>query len=183
VLAYGIFTSEVRPLVPGAASEGHSLLYRCMLWLIKGPIPEGHDIFLTPTAFAGWVGLLVTMINLVPAGQLDGGHVAYALFGSEQRRYSRYVRRALVLFGLALSLGKALHAWWNDAAPERVEIALFAGANWLLWGLILKLMSRLSGEEHPPTEASSLSPARRAVACFTLALFPLLFMPTWLTIS
>ncbi|MCA9543650.1 MAG: site-2 protease family protein, partial [Myxococcales bacterium] len=83
VLAYGMWTSNIEPL-PESGSfiiEGRSILYLGFLYALKGPIPEGHDIMLSPTAFAGWAGLLVTMINLIPVGQLDGGHVAYALFG------------------------------------------------------------------------------------------------------
>lgn len=183
VLVYGISTSEVMPVVEGAHQEGHSLFYRGLLWLLKGPIPEGHDIFLTPTAFAGWVGLLVTMMNLVPAGQLDGGHVAYALLGPRQDRYSRYVRRGLLLAGVLISAGKGLDAWLSDASPERLQIALFGGANWILWGVILMGMTRMTGEQHPPTEDNVLSPTRRIVGYLTLAWFALLFMPTWLSIT
>ena len=133
VLIYGLHTSEVSPIVEGMTSEGHSLFYRGLLWLIKGPIPEHSDIFLSPTAFAGWVGLLVTMMNLVPAGQLDGGRVAYALFGERQDIYSRWVRRGLFLLGILISAGKGGAAWLAGASPERIEVALFGGANWIMW--------------------------------------------------
>ena len=183
VLVYGIVTSEVAPLVAGGTSEGHSLFYEGLLWLLKGPIPEGHDIFLSPTAFAGWVGLLVTMMNLVPAGQLDGGHVAYALLGPKQDLYSRYVRRGLFLVGLSISAGKGLHAWLQGASSEQLEVALFGGANWMLWGVILAVMTRMNGDKHPPTEDRELSVARRWVGYVTLVWFILLFMPTWLSMS
>ncbi len=183
VLIYGIHTSEVAPLVSGFTSEGHSLFYKGLIWLIKGPMPENHDIFLSPTAFAGWVGLLVTMMNLVPAGQLDGGHVAYALFGERQDTYSRYVRRGLFALGAFISAAKGLHAWLLSASPERVEIALFGGANWIMWGIVLTVMVRIGGDRHPPTEDSELSPRRRLLAYFTLAWFVLLFMPTWLSVT
>ena len=67
VIIYGIATSPVEPLPEGPYMlEGRSLLYLGLLSWLKGPIPEGYDIMLTPTALAGWAGLLVTMINLLP---------------------------------------------------------------------------------------------------------------------
>jgi membrane-associated protease RseP (regulator of RpoE activity) len=183
ILIYGIHTSAVLPLVPGGTAEGHSIFYRALLWLLKGPIPEHQDIYLTPTAFAGWVGLLVTMMNLVPAGQLDGGHVAYALLGDRQDTYSRYVRRGLFAVGFLISAGKGWLAWRAGATPERLEIALFGGANWMVWGLLLTLMARFGGERHPPTNPSQLSRGRRWIGYLTLAWFVLLFMPTWMSVS
>src|SRR6187402_3122766 len=65
--------------------------------IFNGPIPDGQDVHLHPTAYAGWVGLLITMINLLPWGQLDGGHIAFALFGERQHRFARWVRYSLLL--------------------------------------------------------------------------------------
>ncbi|MFO0659586.1 MAG: site-2 protease family protein [Polyangiaceae bacterium] len=59
-------------------------------------IGPGQDVFLHPTAFAGWAGLFITMINLLPFGQLDGGHVAFALLGPRQNRIARWVRLGLL---------------------------------------------------------------------------------------
>jgi membrane-associated protease RseP (regulator of RpoE activity) len=183
VLVYGLSVSEVQPIVAGATSEGHSLFYGALIWLVKGTLPEGHDVFLSAPAFAGWVGLLVTMMNLVPAGQLDGGHVAYALLGPKQDDYSRYVRRGLFAVGFLISAGKGLHAWLHGANADTIELALFGGANWMLWGVILTGMARMTGDQHPPTEPSILSPRRKLIACVTLAWFVLLFMPTWLSVT
>ncbi len=183
VLIYGIANSEVAPRVAGVTSEGHSLFYKGLLWLMKGPIPEGHDIFLSPTAFAGWVGLLVTMMNLVPVGQLDGGHVAYALLGPKQDRISHQVRRGLFAVGLAISGGTWLRKWLIGASSEELQIAMFAGANWMLWCVVLTFLMRANGGKHPPTEPSELTPLRRWIGYVTLAWFVLLFMPTWLSVS
>ncbi|MFI5309062.1 MAG: site-2 protease family protein, partial [Polyangiales bacterium] len=97
VLVYGIAVSPVQPEAHGVTyyMEGRSLLYLFLLHALKGPIPAGQDIMLGPTAFAGWAGLLVTMLNLIPAVQLDGGHVACALLGERYERVSRALRRAL----------------------------------------------------------------------------------------
>ena len=182
VLAYGLWTSEIRDLPPagqGYIIEGRSILYLAMLYLAKGPIPDGKDIFLTPTAFAGWAGLLVTMINLIPVGQLDGGHVAYALFGDRQNRYSERVRRALPWLGIGVSLAYGIPAYLAGSRCDSLTYELLAGVQWLVWAAMLWLMTRLGGPKHPPTGPEPLSPRRRVVAITTLAIFVLLFMPSW----
>jgi membrane-associated protease RseP (regulator of RpoE activity) len=183
VLIYGLATSDVKELDPTQAYlvEGRSLLYLGLLYGLKGPIPEGSDIILSPTALAGWAGLLVTMINLVPVGQLDGGHVAYALFGSVQDRYSRWMRHGLLVIALVVSAGSVLLAWHERSNAETLVAAAQSGLHWLIWWLVLTLMARFMGDQHPPTEPSTLSPRRRILAWFTLSLFVLLFMPTWVS--
>lgn len=185
VLVYGIATSPIERLSPDLAYmiEGRSLLYSALLWALKGPIPAGHDIMLTPTALAGWVGLLVTMINLIPVAQLDGGHVAYALLGRRQDAWSERIRKVLPLVGIATSLFYASGAMlarrpWADVAWQSL-----AGAPWLTWAAVLWVITRLSGREHPETGPEPLSPRRRAVAIATLATFALLFMPAWLRVG
>ncbi|MCX6357889.1 MAG: site-2 protease family protein, partial [Candidatus Aureabacteria bacterium] len=85
-LAVGLYRSDVVDLGPllrrtGVEEFGDSLIVYLMSFLIKGPLPEGKAIMLNPVGFAGWVGLLVTAFNLMPVGQLDGGHVLYSLVG------------------------------------------------------------------------------------------------------
>jgi membrane-associated protease RseP (regulator of RpoE activity) len=100
VFAYGISLSTVEPLARYHGmtlfQEGKSLLYLGLLWVLKGPIPAGHDIMLHPFAWAGWFGLFVTALNLIPVGQLDGGHVVYAMFGERHRKVARLVFVALL---------------------------------------------------------------------------------------
>ncbi|MCA9580860.1 MAG: site-2 protease family protein [Myxococcales bacterium] len=182
VLVFGIWTSPIAPLPEGEAFliEGRSPLYLALLYLLKGPIPEGHDIFLNPTAFAGWAGLLVTMINLIPVGQLDGGHVAYALFGPRQNTYGRRILRALPVLAIVVSVYYMLDEYLAGASQPRVLSEAFAGMHWLLWAGLLALMGRFAGAGHPPTEDDTLSRGRRVVAWVTLLLFPILFMPAWL---
>jgi membrane-associated protease RseP (regulator of RpoE activity) len=157
--------------------EGQSLLYMALKWLVVGPIPEDHDVYLHPTALAGWFGLLVTMLNLVPWGQLDGGHIAYALFGRLQNRFARWTRWALLVpvaynivkFVLPVALGRSHMPW---------SLAISNCLSWLIWFGVLGVIGRLAGDEHPPTERGPLSPKRRIVAWLSLALFLALFMPT-----
>ena len=182
VLIYGLITSPVQALPSGATylMEGRSLLYLGLLWLLKGPIPEGHDIMLNPIAFAGWAGLMVTMINLIPAAQLDGGHVAYALFGERQERYSRWLRRALLPVAAIVSLAYGVPAWLEGKRGDALEAAFAPGMPWLMWSLVLRLMVGRGRREHPRTDDTQLSPARRRVAWGTLLLFVVLFMPAWM---
>lgn len=185
VLIYGIATSPVQALDPALTYfvEGRSLLYLALLQWLKGPIPGGHDIMLNPTALAGWAGLLVTMVNLVPVGQLDGGHVAYALFGAKQDIYSRRVRAALLVIACVVSAWGVWSAWQQGARGDALWSGALDGVHWLTWWFVLGLLARFTGAAHPPTEPSELSPRRRALAWFTLLLFGLLFMPTWLSES
>ncbi len=189
VLVWGLYTSPVQSLaeVQAAAGgepqtyfvEGRGLLYLAVLHLLKD-IPAGHDVWLSPTAMAGWAGLLVTQINLIPVGQLDGGHVAYALFGKRQDRYSRLVHRALPLIGVTVSLVYVGLAWQRGVRGEALMGDALAGAHWLVWAAVLGLMSRFAGADHPPTGPEPLSRGRRWVAIGTLVLFVILFMPSWI---
>jgi membrane-associated protease RseP (regulator of RpoE activity) len=179
VLIYGLAESPVEVLPSGTTylQEGYSVLYAALLYLIKGPIPPGHDIMLSQTALAGWAGLFITMINLLPIGQLDGGHIAYALFGPKQAAISKVMRALLpvaaVSTGLVYSFfsyaeGKRGHAVWDE---------LTTGLHWLVWWALLALLQRTSGGiEHPPTEPGALSPLRRRVAMVALGFFFLLVM-------
>ncbi len=181
VLLYGIHSSPVEAIDPTLhlTVEGHSLLYSGLIYALKGPIAAGHDIMLSPAAFAGWAGLLVTMMNLVPVGQLDGGHVAYALFGARQEVYGRRVLLAVPVVALVVSGIAMIDAWQHQAPRTELVAAAFAGMHWLVWWVVLSAMERLNGP-HPPTVQSELSTARRVLAWCTLGLFVLLFMPTWI---
>jgi membrane-associated protease RseP (regulator of RpoE activity) len=160
--------------------EGRSLLFSAVLRLVKGPIAEGFDIQLSPTAFAGWAGLLVTMLNLIPALQLDGGHVACALLGERYERVSRTVRLLLLPLAAAVSMGYGLPAYAAGKRGEDLWAYVAPGTQWLLWWGLLTIAARAMKREHPVTDHGPLSPTRRKVGWLTLGLFLLLFMPTWL---
>jgi membrane-associated protease RseP (regulator of RpoE activity) len=182
VLAWGIAISDVKPLdgMPdGSFIEGRSILYLAMIHSLKD-IPAGHDIFLSSTAFAGWAGLLVTQINLVPVAQLDGGHVAYALFGERQNTYSRRVHRALPFIGAGVSLFYVILSYIDGERGPELYGEAFTGFNWVVWAIVLAVLIRFSGADHPPTGPDPLSRGRKMVAAGTLVLFVLIFMPFWI---
>jgi len=181
MLVVGLLLSEVREVTEPGVLEGQCLLYSLIKRVTVGSIPDGSDVFLHPTAFAGWVGLLITMINLVPVGQLDGGHVAYALLGERQHTIAKYVHYGLlgvfaVNFGYHFwdAIRNGSHDSFGSAASKAIEMSMF----WLVWFGFLWLLRFLSRSNHPPTEPGTLGPVRTAIAIGALVLFVLLFMPT-----
>ncbi|MCB9593210.1 MAG: site-2 protease family protein [Sandaracinaceae bacterium] len=192
VVIYGLMISRVGTLQeflpptalamePNVFVEGRGVLYLGLIYLLKGPLASDQDVWLSPWALAGWAGLLVTMINMIPIAQLDGGHVAYALFGKRQDTYSRRVHWALPFIGGLVSLAYVLPAYLaGERGIEALSGEAMAGFHWVFWGAVLVVLVRLSGAEHPPTGPEPLSRGRKIVAIGTLALFALLFMPSWI---
>jgi membrane-associated protease RseP (regulator of RpoE activity) len=178
VLALGLSLSPVEAQSTGFyVQEGQSLLYWLLKYLVKGSIPPGHDVMLHPTATAGWVGLFVTMINLLPWGQLDGGHIAFALLGPVQNRIARLVRWGVLgffVYNLLTFVGPVL----TGQSQMPLQVAIGNSLTWLVWYGLLGLLARTMGQEHPPVEPAPLTPMRQRVAVACIALFVLLFMPT-----
>lgn len=177
ILAWGIAQSEVRPLQGFGLQEGNSLVYGGLKLLIKGRwLPgDGLDVMLHPTALAGWAGLLVTMINLLPFGQLDGGHVAVAYFGNRYVALARRLQRALlgVAVGVFLWTFQWARAALGDGELARVAasygidpvaVATMAAMPWLVWFGMLLLLRRLAGGDHPPVEDGAPPPGGKAPA-------------------
>jgi membrane-associated protease RseP (regulator of RpoE activity) len=182
VLVIGLGLSTVQQHATGGyIQEGQSILYALLKRLVLGVIPPGQDVNLHPTAFAGWVGLFITMINLIPWGQLDGGHIAYALFGPAQNRFAPLVHVGVLgmfVFNLFRFVAPVLAG--SSALP--LEAAIGNSLFWLIWFVFLFGMRRLMGRAHPPFEPGLLTPRRRAIAAACLALFVLLCMPTPLSV-
>ncbi|HYQ03961.1 MAG TPA: site-2 protease family protein [Polyangiaceae bacterium] len=178
VLAIGLSKSPILPNSEHYTQEGQSLLYMLMKRFFAGPIPDGSDVQLHVTAMAGWVGLLITMINMLPWGQLDGGHIAYALFGERQHAIARWVRRsllALFAFNVIRFMGPVL----MHKSSLGVGLALANSVFWLVWFGFTGIIAAISGgADHPPFEPGELGRGRRAVAWLCLIMFLLLFMPT-----
>lgn len=155
LLIYGLSISSVRPLPPegGYIMEGNSLLYLGIKYLVHGEIlpSNGRDVMLHPIAFAAWFGVLVTAFNLFPIGQLDGGHVLFALLGER----ARYV--GFVLVGVLFLMGLLL---WEG---------------WIVWAILVFLL----GVAHPPplNDLAPLDVRRKALGVIVLLIFALVFVP------
>ena len=161
----------------GQVFEGNSILYLLLKFIVKGqflpqpstfaglnpiiywiryfftgaPLPAGGlDVTLHPIAWAGWAGLLVTSLNLIPAGQLDGGHIMYVLLGKRSTRLLPFILIGLVLLGFAWS------GWW-------------------LWAALIFLLGRSHAE--PLDQITTLDAKRRALAILGVIVFILVFMP------
>jgi membrane-associated protease RseP (regulator of RpoE activity) len=147
------------PVSTGGLSE---TAYWVRYFLTAQPIPfNGLDVQLHSVALAGWAGLLVTALNLVPVGTLDGGHVAYGLFGEKARR----------IFPIAIGVLLAL-----SFLPVLLTFSLGAfNYSWLLWVFILFWLGNIRTQ--PLDDITELGPTRRAIGIFVLALFILLFTP------
>jgi membrane-associated protease RseP (regulator of RpoE activity) len=185
VLAYGLHLSPVGPSM-GGLQEGNSLLYAVLKRLVCGMWLPSHgiDVNLHPMAFAGWAGLFVTMLNLIPISQLDGGHVAIAFFGNGYGRVSQLLRSMLLPLAVAVTAGVYLttareiaHAGLDDRLSPW-SIAIPAGITWLVWYVMLGLLRRLSGGiDHPPVDDRPLPPSRAILFGAVVMSFVLVFMP------
>jgi len=127
---WGISHSRIEAVPAGAAVFGNPLLVEWMVAYIHRPLQPGEDIILTPMLMAGWVGIFITGLNLIPVGQLDGGHILYALLLRKAHVFTRFIFLAAVSAVIYGSLFVSeQHSGWT--------VMLF-----LLW---------LMGTQHPPT--------------------------------
>ena len=149
----GLHSSEIVPLsqAKGALSLGDSILFTLLAKAVMGVTPADAEILLNPVAFAGWIGLFVTSINLIPVGQLDGGHIAFAFLGE------RHARLSFILVLLMSVLG------------------LFLWEGWILWAVLLLVL----GLRHPPVVywEETLDKKRRVTGWSALLILILTFIP------
>lgn len=152
VVVLGLSISEVRPATgEGNIFFGSSLLFSLLTRVSLGITPADHDIVLHPVALAGWIGFFVTAINLLPAGQLDGGHILYALFTHH------YARVHKVLFVILCTLGILL--WYG----------------WFVWVFLIVIF----GLRHPPVlnQEAFLDWKHRLLGVAAIATLVLTFSP------
>jgi membrane-associated protease RseP (regulator of RpoE activity) len=187
----------------GGITLGDSLLFVWISDWIFGPLPDTHTVLLHPVAFAGWLGFFVTSLNLIPIGQLDGGHVAYGVLGPRHRLLSRLVFLGLLFWGLhgTFLVFDPFQWLWALAfcwAGIRTATALQQGGllrffmvfllvlgmvegfvpNTLIWIFWATLMCFLR-LDHPPTRDVHipLDAKRKLVGLLALLLFLLTFIP------
>ena len=131
--------------------EPQGILYWLQYFFTGRPVPFGGlDVFIHPVAFAGWAGILVTALNLIPLGTLDGGHVIYALFGDKAKKAFPFIVGLLIVMG----------AFWSG---------------WWIWAALLFWLGRVNAE--PLDQITTLDPTRRGLAFFMIIVFILVFMP------
>ena len=151
--AVGLHLSEIVPVTEtkGALNLGDSILFSLLSHAVIGVTPVGSDILLSPIAFAGWIGLIGTSINLIPVGQRDGGHIAYAFLGENHANLSRIL---VLLMGL---------------------LGFFFWEGWIVWAVLLLIL----GLRHPPVIfwENALDGRRRLAGLFTLLIFVFTFIP------
>ena len=181
LLLVGLTLSDVGPIDPGSVLEGNSIFYLGAKFAVFGRIlPAGStDVQLHPMAFAAWVGILITFINLIPIGQLDGGHVMRAWIGNRHEQLSAQLHKALLAVAAIVFAAMLALALSRGTAPlEAVEWAFPAAMPWLVWAGLLGLLRRAgSGVYHPPVGQGELTPGRRRLALCVLVVFLLIFTP------
>jgi membrane-associated protease RseP (regulator of RpoE activity) len=185
VLVLGLHLSPIKAVGVGML-EGNSALYLAAKFLVKGQILPGNgvDVSLHSLAWAGWVGLLVTMINLLPIGQLDGGHIAFAYFGDRHDVASRWLHRALLPLAVAASAYTVFELAQAVALPKALALGSSAGMPWLVWWILLTAMYRMSGRRyHPPVDPRPLSRGRRRLCVLMLLIFLLILTPIPLRVT
>ncbi len=152
VIIFGLSQSQiVEEVSTDGFVLGESLIFKFLSWVVLKDVPQGHTVLLSPTAFAGWAGILVTMLNLLPIGQLDGGHIMYALLGRNQRKVATVATFSLVPLGYFL---------WEG---------------WFVW-VVLVLLIKIG---HPPTlnDQVPLDTRRKVIGWLAMFIFILSFTP------
>ncbi|MHB1051240.1 MAG: site-2 protease family protein [Bacteroidota bacterium] len=146
---------------------GGTLLYNFLSVTLTDPlnefIPPMTEMYHYPFLMTGWFGLFVTAMNLLPVGQLDGGHLSYAMFGPRHRMLAVTTFSALVIMGIS--------GWLPEFGIE----GTYGWSGWLFWALILYLVIKLF---HPPVDdETELDPNRRMIGWITYGILIVSFAP------
>jgi membrane-associated protease RseP (regulator of RpoE activity) len=158
IYAFATATQAPMPTSTGGPYFAEPLLLQIIGYIVVGPVPAGMTLIINTVGVAAWFGLLVTVLNLLPIGQLDGGHIVYALLGQQARYVSWAAIGALLVLGL---LGLVWPGWgWPG---------------WILWAFL----GWLSGRRQPTVldQQAPLSLYSQVLAAIALAIFVLCFMP------
>ena len=155
-LIYGVAHSTVVAIDPHADVVwlGEPLLFKLVKWTTIGTLAPGTDITIHPMGFAAWFGMLATALNLLPFGQLDGGHISYSVFGPK----ARYVSMTTLAVAVGLT-------FWS--------------LSWISMAVMMTAMAWFLGFGHPRIidEHEPLDPRRRLIAIAALIIFILCFTP------
>jgi membrane-associated protease RseP (regulator of RpoE activity) len=151
-LFIGIAQSRIGPATDGGLTLGEPLLFRLVSWWLWPHIPDDQVLYISPVGLAAWFGLLATAINLIPIGQLDGGHATYALLRDGAHRISR------IAFALLFPMA-------------------YFGPTWLVWAFLAFVLG--VRRPHPPTlfDSAPLSVGRKRMGVLGYIVFLLCFTP------
>lgn len=160
VIGVSLSTVDVVPQGGFGIWLGEPYLFKWIAGLVHGPLPEGTDIFIHELGYAAWFGMLATALNLLPFGQLDGGHIAYAVLGRRSWLVS------VATLGLVITL-----AWFSQS--------------WIIMAVMLTAMSYFMGFRHPAPldDHTPLSAGRVLVGLLALAILIGCFTPEPITIT
>jgi membrane-associated protease RseP (regulator of RpoE activity) len=157
VLVIGFALSRLTPLPDNFVGYdmGTPLLFRGMSWLLFGSIPAGYELNIHPMGWAAWFGLLATALNLAPVGQLDGGHIAYAVLG----------RKSIVITGLVVL--------------ALVALSVLTRGAYAVWTVLMVVMLIVLGPHHPRVvdEEAPLDRTRLLLAAIALIILIVSFTP------
>jgi len=147
----GLKISQIIPIQETGLSLGNSIFFHFISRILIGELPAGKDILLHPVAFAGWIGLFVTALNLLPIGQLDGGHIMYGLIGKYQQWIGWVIFFMMFVFGV----------FWPG---------------WFLWAILIMVLIKV---KHPPPldDISPIPLKHKVVGVITMIFFILTFIP------
>jgi membrane-associated protease RseP (regulator of RpoE activity) len=162
-LIAGLLMSNMVVIPAGTRGDvfGEPLVFKALMWLVWGTPHDGQTLNAHPMVFGAWFGFLATSLNLFPIGQLDGGHISYAVLG---RRSSTVT---LISIGVAIGL------------------SAFVSATWIVWTGLLVVMLFAFGRHHPRTfdEQIPLDPRRMALAVCALIMLIICFIPAPITLD
>jgi membrane-associated protease RseP (regulator of RpoE activity) len=173
IYAWGIARSHPVSIdsLGGGMELGESLMTRLLDRCFAPPLPDGMELDLSPLALAGWFGMFITMLNLLPIGQLDGGHVAFALFGPRQNRVAQWAHRSMLAFFFVSVFGFVMRDVQAGIGLLHVGRAVNDSMFWFLSFEALAVLGAFSSRERPPAGGPSpLDTRTRIFATVWLAL-------------
>ncbi|MEO6695941.1 MAG: site-2 protease family protein [Ignavibacteria bacterium] len=157
----------------GIPVSGFTFGYSLLFWIFEkifsassnGFMPPMNEIYHYPFLCVGWFGLLITSLNMMPVGQLDGGHISYAMFGEKHKYVAYFVFAILLIFGIIGLL------------PFLGVTHSYESINWLIWALLIFFVIKI---KHPPTideDDKALDNKRKLIGWFTFIIFLVSFCP------
>jgi len=156
----GLMNSELLPFsdVEGGIMLGDSLITKLLTFVVYPDIPVGYEVYINSVAFAAWIGMIVTMLNLLPVGQLDGGHILYAVFGKNHKKIGYGALIGICLLGIILTL---------TGTPSY---------NWIIWAALVFFFIKV---KHPPVYNSyaPIPMVHKIICLFSLIIFIVTFIP------